>query len=657
MALGSLSALGIASGTLTYDVIDQLREADESALITPIESSIEETEERTTELSALITSLSGLKITTTDFSDGTAFSKRITDVNGDSVSVEASDGVSVQDMTVDVTQLAANDIYKSAGFASEDSIVNSLGTTQTLTIGIGDTTESFTVEAGASLSDLKSAINELDIGVTASILDTGDDTNPYTLILKSDSTGEDNVITFEYGSLTDLGFNSTSYSTALDTPTYQSTQYTGTTDSVNSSGSTQTLTFSVGDEDYEVSVADGDTVDDLINNINTNLSGDGISATYNTTTNRIEFSIESSSVVTIDDSNLNTSINDETDLTSQVINSTGSDQSIDFTVNGTTHSVTVADGETVQDLIDNINTNLNDEGIYASFNSETNRIEYDIRAIGDISIDTSALDDTLEDTSDYDSNENHLQTAQDAIFKYNGVEITRESNENDDLVAGVALTLEETGKSTISISQDDDAILDIIEEYVSTYNSLVSSLQTLTAYDADTETVGVFQGESAITRIRTDLNSDMFNNLLATTTEDTDANGNTYTKNITLTASDFGLAMLQTGLVDFDSSTFEEMLKSNPEDVENFFTDMFSNLEETIEGLITGDESTLESLNTQYENKIDRLEEELEKTEDRLDTRYEIMAERFGAYDTMINNYLTMQTTLESLIKSTSSSD
>lgn len=42
MAIGSLSSLGLGSKVLNYDVIDKLKDADEKALIAPLDKKMEQ---------------------------------------------------------------------------------------------------------------------------------------------------------------------------------------------------------------------------------------------------------------------------------------------------------------------------------------------------------------------------------------------------------------------------------------------------------------------------------------------------------------------------------------------------------------------------------------------------------------------------------------
>ncbi|MEO1924227.1 MAG: flagellar filament capping protein FliD, partial [Nautiliaceae bacterium] len=401
--LGTLSSLGIGSGVLNYDVIDKLKKADEKLMINPLENKLDLLKKKESALSQFITIGSTVKTDILDIADGTLFAKVNTSVSGSSVSVKAEDGVRPQEFTIDVKQLAQNDVFESKGFATPDSIVNSSDESVTLEIGLGDESVSIDIGANATLEDLKNAINNAGAGVTASIIDTGIGDNPYKLVLKADKTGKDNIIKFDFSKIDDLGLNATDYKSKV---------YDSDTDVVNSTGSTQTFTIAVNGKNYQMDVEDGTTVSDFIDAIN---SGE------------------------------------------------------------------LKDSEG------------NPLGISAEF--VDGQIKFNIQAIGDISIDDSDLTTSFNDNTDF-SNSNRLQIAQNSKFTYNGVEVERENNTVEDLIPGVTINLSSTGKSTIKIDNNVDEIVKSIKKFVADYNSMVSNLQSLTAYDKDSGNVGLFQGDS-----------------------------------------------------------------------------------------------------------------------------------------------------------------
>jgi len=195
-AFGALSSLGIGSGVLNYDVIDKLKKADESRIVGPVNRKLDLINKQQNTLSAITTATAGLKSAMLDLADGAIFDKRSAETVGESVSVEVKDGVAPQEIEMNVQQLARKDIWESKGFSSEDASVTSRDTTMTISVDGSD--YKLDVEAGTTLSQLVSMINEKTAGkVVASQLNIGG-SDPYALILKSAETGADQAITVTY---------------------------------------------------------------------------------------------------------------------------------------------------------------------------------------------------------------------------------------------------------------------------------------------------------------------------------------------------------------------------------------------------------------------------------------------------------------------------
>jgi flagellar hook-associated protein 2 len=556
--LGTLSSLGIGSGVLNYDVIDKLKNADEELMVKPLESKVDLLKKKETALSQFITIGATVKGDISDIADGTLFAKVNTSVNGSSVSVEAEDGVKPQEFTIDVEQLAQNDIYESKGFASLDSVVNSSSDSVTLNIGVGDESVSFTLQSGATLEDLKNAINDANAGVTATIIDTGIGDNPYKLVLKADNTGADNIIKFDYSQIEDLGLNATTYTSAT---------YSSDTDLVNNSGSTQTFSIDVNGVTYSMEVADGTTVSDFVNAINSGELKD---------------------------------------------------------------------------------SNGNSLGISAEFTN--GQIKFNLKAVGDISINDANLTTAFNDNTDF-TNENRIQTAQDAKFKYNGVEVERSSNSVEDLIPGVKINLDSTGSSSVSINNNVDEIIKSIQKFVADYNQMISNLQSLTAYDQDTGNVGLFQGDSDFTMLESQFSHDLFGTTYTYKVNKTDRNGIEYTVNAFFSAADAGFDINRTGMISFDAEKFKESYEKNPDIAQRWFETTFTNLKNDFDRTITGDNSNLNLLSENLKDQEKSYEDRIDAMKKYLDTKYEIMAKQFAAYDETINKFNAMSQTLNMAIE------
>ncbi len=148
-----------------------------------------------------------------------------------------------------------------------------------------------------------------------------------------------------------------------------------------------------------------------------------------------------------------------------------------------------------------------------------------------------------------------IQTATDAEFKYNGITTTRSTNEIDDLIVGVNITLKNEGDfSNVDITQDTEPLIGEMELFVESYNTLVQNLSDMTEYNEETGAKGVFNDESFVKSIRRELNSVITSM----------SNGESLMQ--------YGLDLDRSGKMSFDKSVLQEKMTSDPESVKLFFT-------------------------------------------------------------------------------------
>lgn len=188
--MGSISSLGIGSGFLDNELLDQVVQAQRQPVEERLGLEQQETEAKLSAFGQFKSAVSGLEEPADALKDPTAMR---------SFSGESSDeavGVSVDDETVEpgsfsveVNQLAQAQALSTQTYADRDSTAVGTGD---LTFEVGDKKETITLDdSNNTLNGLKSEINDADIGVNASILNTGDG---YQMVLNAEDTGEENAI-------------------------------------------------------------------------------------------------------------------------------------------------------------------------------------------------------------------------------------------------------------------------------------------------------------------------------------------------------------------------------------------------------------------------------------------------------------------------------
>ncbi|QFR48363.1 flagellar filament capping protein FliD [Sulfurimonas lithotrophica] len=270
-----------------------------------------------------------------------------------------------------------------------------------------------------------------------------------------------------------------------------------------------------------------------------------------------------------------------------------------------------------------------------------------------ITDDTGLLEPALMTAYDAVTNPDgyqKIQTASDAEFKYNGITTTRSTNEVSDLILGVNITLKEEGDfSNVTIEQDTEPLIGEMQLFVDSYNSLMQNLDDMTVYDEDSGAKGVFNDESFVRNIRSDLNSVITSM----------SNGESLMQ--------YGLDLDRSGIMSFDQSVLEEKMADDPDAVKLFFsggTDSNGNdrtgIFETIDDKInsyTGYGKLLSNFETGLKSDATNLNESYTRAKEMLENRYEIMTKRFTAYDAMISKINAQFSSLQMMISAEVNSD
>ncbi|EES89602.1 flagellar filament capping protein FliD [Helicobacter canadensis] len=683
MALGTQSVLGISSN-LTWDVIEQMKDLDVSNQIDPITKKIEKNMEQQTELTSLLTMMTSLNTSFKNLSDYSTYQRRQASVDGNGVKATAGDGLAIQDITINVSQLAQNDVNQvGLKFASRDSVFSNENTT--LDFYHNGTNYSIDIKAGMTLSDVAQSITDATNGeVMGIIMKTGGD-NPYQLMIQSKNSGADNKVYF----------GSTLESAAA--PGGKITQGTleieigGQTISVdmknigsdygNTAEDNAKLIVEAINKEIEKNPTLKDKVDSGEITIGLNSSGKGImlndssGGAINVNVKDVKFQASNGTSETATDLGFSKkSVGSDTGLVDMKITA-GALNGI-FTINGKEFDLSnlTKAGNTAEQnftsIMDAINNDadLQKAGITASGDStkgtltlnSNNGQTINIAAKGaDASAQQKVLDSIGLTAGSYTSSKSFLdkmditniQKAQDAKLTYNGIPIERDTNSIDDIVSGLSLELTsvtETGKDVIvRIARDDEGIAEEMKAFVESYNEMYNKLQELTKYDEETEIAGVFNGNSEIRSITRQLNSII---------NSTDANGNSLIK--------YGVYMNEDGTLTFEEDTFNTAFKEDPDAAVEFFRSstktvkgesveidgVFTQLRNTMDSLITGSNSTLKILESTLVNEQKTLNDDKTSTQESIDNKYDIMAERWSAYDQMIAQMQQSSNTITQLI-------
>ncbi len=239
-----------------------------------------------------------------------------------------------------------------------------------------------------------------------------------------------------------------------------------------------------------------------------------------------------------------------------------------------------------------------------------------------------------------------IQTGIDANFTFNGQAITRTSNNVDDLIVGLDITLQEVGSSTVKIEQNRENILEKMNSFVDKYNATMTELNKMTKSSTDSDTRGIFSNESTIKNMKRTL-EDMISSV-----------GGGVGSMI-----DYGFDVDKEGTLSFNETMFKEQLDANPRNVEAFLAGgTFTNADGTtveLDGAFTELSTKVEEY-TKYNATLDRfdsairdnlqsLEDRKQSAVERLESKYEILKKQYAAYDSMISQYNSVSAMFTSL--------
>ncbi len=163
---------------------------------------------------------------------------------------------------------------------------------------------------------------------------------------------------------------------------------------------------------------------------------------------------------------------------------------------------------------------------------------------------------------DADSGLKETIAATDAVMKINGVEVTRSTNSFEDVIDGLTFDISATGTSIVKVEQDFGAVADRVQGFVSNFNALQSTIDSLAGFNAESGRGSVLTGDSTIRGIQ--------NQLRQILTRVVPGLENANVRSL----ADVGITTnFETGGLEFDRAKFESQLKNNPDDVTALFAE------------------------------------------------------------------------------------
>ncbi len=249
--MANVSSIGIGSGVLTSDLIDQLANAEREPTEKRLDAKQELADSKLSEIARLKSAVTDLRLSARFLANSSFVTSSKVSSTNSGISATATGSAKLGSYQIDVTNLATSQTLNSGVFADADT--TSVGT-GTMTIKVGGVTKNITIDSGNStLQGIADEINgQSNLGVTATVINTG---SGYQLSISADETGTDNSIEID---ITDDDGNST------DTSGLSQFVFNATT---------QNLTEAIAAEDLEFTLngisitRSSNTVDDVLDGV------------------------------------------------------------------------------------------------------------------------------------------------------------------------------------------------------------------------------------------------------------------------------------------------------------------------------------------------------------------------------------------------------
>lgn len=273
----------------------------------------------------------------------------------------------------------------------------------------------------------------------------------------------------------------------------------------------------------------------------------------------------------------------------------------------------------------------------------------------------SAVSDSDQGVIDFfsNTNANEVQSATNATFSVNGVEVSRESNQVDDVIAGVSFSLESQGASTLKVAVDHSTLKSKLSALVQAYNDVQLAVKELGDPESQEEIVG-----GALARDKSLLRS------VKDALYDAVTSASSVTSGSIEALRDVGVSLTKTGDLSFDEAKFDTVAQESFDDIVTMMSagtndqsqwdprpqglafdaiERLDVLTDSIDGLFINKAEIEESKLEDYEQELADLEASMERV-------YQRYVEQFSIMESLVSSLNStresMSTTWENMTKS-----
>jgi flagellar hook-associated protein 2 len=255
---------------------------------------------------------------------------------------------------------------------------------------------------------------------------------------------------------------------------------------------------------------------------------------------------------------------------------------------------------------------------------------------GQFFIDESGIDLGLQTTA----------TAQDALLKVgsgaNGLIKSSSSGQFSNAQPGVNVQILAANKTpvTATVTRNDSSIIANVQSFVTNFNTFMTEVQSLTAFDTSSNTASVLEGSATALNTESQMSNIVTQSFLPP-------------GNSVRTLIDLGISVNSDGTLSLNQSTLQNALDTNPQQVTNFFTTATTGFGAVAQKLVQSFTDPYTGTLTLESNS---LQQSIDTYNDRITTLTQLMTDKqtqleqqFAQLETFIGSMQTQQSALATI--------
>lgn len=237
-----------------------------------------------------------------------------------------------------------------------------------------------------------------------------------------------------------------------------------------------------------------------------------------------------------------------------------------------------------------------------------------------------------------------ITAAKSAIAYIDGVKVVSQTNEIEEGITGVSLKLTAADidkATTLTITKDTSKSKTAIEGFVSAYNAVMTTIQGLTGYNADTEKAGILQGDSLPRSIQSQMR-----NMLSSQFSTSD--GNKMLANL-------GVTTTREGLLEVDSTKLTEVISSDKGALAEMFSAENTGLASKMSSLLDSYIQTggiMDGRDSSLDEQLSRISDSREQLNTRMTSYSARLYKQYNAMDLVVANLNSSASDLQSRLDS-----